>query len=103
MDLDSRSKMIIFGSILTTFKSIIIFKGRWGGIENWHEPKTKPNIGKFSLPKSVKRSVLPGQMFVVGDGKSRDSRYHVIVNGQNHLPIDVDERNLRKKYYILKL
>ncbi len=51
----------------------------------------------------MKRSVLPGQMFVVGDGKSRDSRYHVIVNGQNHLPIDVDERNLRKKYHKIKI
>jgi len=39
-DLDLRSKMIIFGLILTTFKFSIIFRGSWGSIENWLEHKT---------------------------------------------------------------
>jgi hypothetical protein len=56
-DLDQRSKMIIFGSILTTFESSSIFGGSWGSIENWFEPKIQTTIGIFSLPKSVKRSV----------------------------------------------
>jgi len=46
--------MIIFGLILTTFKLSIVFRGSWGSIENW--PIVEP-IVKFSLPKSVKRSV----------------------------------------------
>jgi hypothetical protein len=33
-DLDQRSKMIIFGSILTTFELSSIFGGSWGNIEN---------------------------------------------------------------------
>jgi len=44
--------MIIFGSILTTFKLNIVFRGSWGSIGNRFEPKTE-----FSLPKSLKRSV----------------------------------------------
>jgi len=32
-DLDEQSKMIIFGSILTTFESSSIFGGSWGSIE----------------------------------------------------------------------
>jgi len=40
-DLDSWSKMIIYGSILTTFESssIIGAGGCWGSMENWLEPK----------------------------------------------------------------
>jgi len=34
--------MIIFGLILTTFKSSSIFGGSWSSIENWLKPKTKP-------------------------------------------------------------
>jgi len=42
-DLDKRSEMIIFDSILTTFKASIIFRGSWAGsIVNWLEPKIDP-------------------------------------------------------------
>jgi len=40
--------MILFGSILTTFKLSIVFKGSWGSIENWLEPKTKPPSGNIA-------------------------------------------------------
>jgi len=43
--------MIIFGSILITFKLSIGFTDSWGSIENWLEPKTEQTISKFSLPK----------------------------------------------------
>jgi len=49
-DLDYQSEMIIFGSILTTFQSRIIFGGRWGSIENWLEPKTEPPLGNLACP-----------------------------------------------------
>jgi hypothetical protein len=49
--------MIIFGLILTTFKSVIIFEGSWGSIENLLKSKTEPPSGKFSLPESMKHSV----------------------------------------------
>jgi len=41
-DLDLKSEMIIFGSILITFESSSIFGGSWGSIENWLEPKIEP-------------------------------------------------------------
>ncbi len=40
-DLDLRTEMIIFRSILTTFKFSIVLIGSWGSIENWLEPKTE--------------------------------------------------------------
>jgi len=40
--------MIIFGSILTTFDSSSIFGGSWSSIENWLEPKTKPQSGNLA-------------------------------------------------------
>jgi hypothetical protein len=43
---------------LTSFKPSIVFGGSWGSTENWLKPKTEPPLGYFSLPKSVKRSVL---------------------------------------------
>jgi len=49
--------MIIFWSILNTFESSSIFGGSWGSIENLLRPKIKTTMRKFSLPKSVKRSV----------------------------------------------
>jgi len=49
-DLDQRSEMIIFGSILTTFKPSIIFRGSWGSAENWLEPKTKPARRNLAWP-----------------------------------------------------
>jgi len=39
------------------FKLSIIFRGSWSSIENWLKHKTFATIGKFGLPKSVKRSV----------------------------------------------
>jgi len=43
--------MIIFGSILTTFESSIIFGGSWGSIEYWLKPKTKPPSENLACPK----------------------------------------------------
>jgi hypothetical protein len=37
-------------SILTTFKASIIFRGIWGSIENWLEPKTEPPSGNLVCP-----------------------------------------------------
>jgi len=45
--------MIIFGSILTFFANFelsIIFRGSWGSIENWLEPKTKPPQENLACP-----------------------------------------------------
>jgi len=50
--------MIILKSILTTFKSSIIFKCSWGSSVNWFEPKV-------SLPKSVKHSVGKSSVLVI--------------------------------------
>jgi hypothetical protein len=47
--------MIIFGSILTTFELSSIFGGSWGSIAR---VENRTIIGKFSLPKSVKHSVV---------------------------------------------
>jgi len=41
-DLDSWSEMIIFESILTTFKLSIVFRGSWGRSVNWLESKMEP-------------------------------------------------------------
>jgi len=49
-DLDLRSKIIIFRSILTTFESGSIFGGSWGSIANWFEPKTKPPSENLACP-----------------------------------------------------
>jgi len=40
----------IFGTILTTFKSGIIFGGSWGSIENRLKPKTKPPSVNLACP-----------------------------------------------------
>jgi len=40
-----RDKMIILGSMLTTFELSSIFGGSWGSIENWLEPKIEPPSG----------------------------------------------------------
>jgi len=42
MDLDKQTKMFIFESILTTFKSNIVFRGSWRSCVNWLEPKIEP-------------------------------------------------------------
>jgi len=53
--------VLIFESILTSFKPSIIFGGSWGSTKNWLEPKTEPPPGNLACPKqgpkSVKRSV----------------------------------------------
>jgi len=49
-DLDYQSKVIIFGSILTTFESRSILGGSWGSIENWLKPKTKSTLANFACP-----------------------------------------------------
>jgi len=42
--------MIIFESILTTFEASVIFRGSWGSIKNWLEPKTKPPFAILACP-----------------------------------------------------
>jgi len=49
-DLDYQSKLLIFELILTTFKPSIVFRGSWGSIENWIEPKTEPPSGNLACP-----------------------------------------------------
>ena len=49
-DIDYRSKMIIFRSILTTFESSIILYGSRVRINNWLEPKTKPLFVILAYP-----------------------------------------------------
>jgi len=49
-DLDKQSELVIFESILTTFKLSIIYGGSWGSIENWLQPKTKPPLGNLACP-----------------------------------------------------
>jgi hypothetical protein len=44
-DLDLQSELLIFESILTTFKLRIIHRGSWGSIENWLDPKTEQPSG----------------------------------------------------------
>jgi len=49
-DLDLRSKLLVFKSILTPFEPSIIFWCTWGSFENWLEPKTKPPSGNLACP-----------------------------------------------------
>jgi len=39
-----------FESILTTFKPSIVFRGSWGRIKNWREPKMEPPSGNLACP-----------------------------------------------------
>ena len=48
--IDKQSELLIFESILTTFKLSIIHRGRWDSIENWLEPKTEPPSGNLASP-----------------------------------------------------
>jgi len=48
MDLDWASEMIIFKSILTTYKSSIIFSGSFGSSVNWLELKIKPLLANLA-------------------------------------------------------
>jgi len=41
--------MVIFGSILMIFELSSIFGGSWGSIENWLEPKIKPQTGNLAF------------------------------------------------------
>jgi hypothetical protein len=52
-DLDQGSEMIIFESILTTFKESVIYRRNWGGGKNWLEPKIEP-----VLLKSAKQTCI---------------------------------------------
>ncbi len=45
-----QSKLLIFESILTSFKPSIVFEGSWGSTENWPEPKTEPQLGNLACP-----------------------------------------------------
>ena len=49
-DFDLQSKMIIFGSILTTFELSIIYGSNCCSNQNWLEPKTKPPSGNLACP-----------------------------------------------------
>jgi len=49
-DLDQGLELLIFESILTSFKLSIIFRGNWGSIENWLKPMTKPPLGNLACP-----------------------------------------------------
>jgi len=49
-DLDKQSKMIIYGSILTTFELSSIFGGSKASFENWFEPKTKLSSENLACP-----------------------------------------------------
>ncbi len=40
----------LFSSRLWPSKPSIIFRGSWGSIENWHEPKAKPPSGNLACP-----------------------------------------------------
>ncbi len=57
-DLDQSREIVIFESILTNTMASITFKSCWGSSKTLHEPKTEPTIGKFSLPKSMKHTVV---------------------------------------------
>jgi hypothetical protein len=50
--------MIIVKSILATFVVSVIFRGGWGSSKKWLELKIEPTYKQFSLPKSVKRTVV---------------------------------------------
>ncbi len=50
MDLDYQNELLIFESILTSFKLSIIFGGSWGSTENWLKPKNEPPSGNLSCP-----------------------------------------------------
>jgi hypothetical protein len=47
-DLYQGSKMIIFGSILTTLIVSGVFRGRWGSSKNWPELKIEPPLANLA-------------------------------------------------------
>jgi len=49
-ELDQQSELLIFESILTSFKPSIVFGGSWGSTENWLVPKIKPSSGNLACP-----------------------------------------------------
>jgi len=68
-----QSKIIIFQSILTTFKSSIIFRGSWGSNENWLEPKAEPPLGYLACPNprnTLYNLKFLGDLLVVGDASN---------------------------------
>ncbi len=56
-DLDKKSKMILFQSILTTFEASVLFLRHLGSGKNWLKPKNQTTNTKFNLSKSLKRSL----------------------------------------------
>ncbi len=49
-DLEYQIELLIFESILTSFKLSIIFGGSWGNNKNRLEPKTEPPLGNLACP-----------------------------------------------------
>jgi hypothetical protein len=43
-------RVAFFELILTTFKLSTVFRGSWGSIENWLEPKIEPLLGNLACP-----------------------------------------------------
>ena len=67
-DLDQRSEMIIFKSLLTPFESSISFWSCLGRSENWFESKTKAT--KLSLFKTMKHSEVYDATFAFSQNVS---------------------------------
>jgi len=44
------TKMIIFKSILNTFKLSTVFRGSWVSSVNWHKPKFEPPSTNLACP-----------------------------------------------------
>ncbi len=62
-DLDQQNEMIILESILTTFKSSIIFRCSRGSSVNWLELKIKPpsaNLACSNLQNAVQKAIKCG-------------------------------------------
>jgi len=53
VDLDLRSEMIIFESILTFFKLSIVILGSCGSCENWLKPKIDPPSANLACPFQI--------------------------------------------------
>ncbi len=49
-DLDQSTEMIIFESILTTFKASVVFEGFCSSDKNWLKPKNEPTFTNLACP-----------------------------------------------------
>jgi hypothetical protein len=45
--------MIIFESILTTFKSRVVFRGSSDSSDNWFEPRIEPALANLACPNML--------------------------------------------------